>query len=620
MAGLEDDIEQKKQDATNNTLLAAVTDDTNKTGEETAAVIEATAEVQDALDAEKKEANLLKSISEKNSFFDPTNYITPTAPSGDKLSNEDYYPGLNQNVIQGYHQGKFFNSALVGSSNVAPMAVVSARKKEMAQQAYTKAKNAEIAKDKALSFKVTAAPQFIAELQDQAMLYTKEMAGKYGGNYQALFKDPDYIVTMERFDTEGKKTLYVHERILQTQKDALNPDRTINPENNKIFGEYASASGNFDAKTVADKIRKGQFSATTFADKIKTNDNLKAWTDPKNLQNFVREVKDEEFRKAPKGTYSKLEKLSVTDAFMDKESHDSALALYVKRHDVYGAGDPEAPEGTPEYKQWEKFRENQWISDKAHGDKYAKEKSLVESGESARFNDNLAWMKRQDDKYNYYGEVENKVTDKNRVVSFAQTEDAVKRRADYATYMKQFPTNKNNGYTTIQLGEPTNNKGTWSTNQAGITMKGGDGKFYTLTPEQIYQKGQNPKTGAEFIKNNKNVYEDAKIARQNKAGKSIVVSEEVGHFVRSSSGRWIPLELAGKGKHSDVTTMIIQKAKIVTGYKKVEDPNNPGVYTQEPIVSNSTFTITKPIGEQYEKANLLNHKATSSQVGAAKVY
>jgi hypothetical protein len=110
------------------------------------------------------------------------------------------------------------------------------------------------------------------------------------------------------------------------------------------------------------------------------------------------------------------------------------------------------------------------------------------------------------------------------------------------------------------------------------------------------------------------------LALKNKAGKSVVVSEEVGHFVRSSDGKWIPLELAGKGKHSDVTTMIIQKAKIVTGYQEVADPNNPGSFTQEPIVSKSTFTITKPIGEQYEKANLLNHKATSTQVGASTVY
>jgi len=603
-----------------NTVLKVITGQSNKTTEEVANETSAVADAQDAVDEQKRVAKVAEQIQKNNDFFDPASYITPTAPTGDKLTNADFYPGLEQNVIQGYHQGKFFNSALVGSTNVAPMAVIEARKKELAQQAYTKAKNAEIARQKVQSFKVTAAPQFVSEINDRAMLYSQQMAKKYGNNYEALLKDPEYINTMRRFDEQGRSTLTTHERILKMQKDAEKGDLIISPEDAKFAQEYMTATGNLNAEHVANGIINGTFKATDFADRIQTYDNLKGWSTAENLNRFVREVKNEEFRKAPKGTYSKLEKLSVTDKFMDRDAHEQGLAQYVRDHKLYNAGNPDAPVGTPEHDKWVKFKSNQWEADKANGDKLQKEKSLVESGESARFSDNLAWMKHQDDKYNYYGEVEQRVTDKNRVVSFAQTEDATKRKADYTSYMKQFPTNKNNGYTTIQLGEPTNNKGTWSTNQAGITMKGGDGKFYTLSTEQIYAKGQDKVNGPKFIKDNKSVYEDAKLALKNKAGKSVVVSEEVGHFVRSSSGKWIPLELAGEGKHGDVTTMIIQKAKIVTGYKKVEDPNSPGVYTQEPIVSNSTFTITKPIGEEYEKANLLNHKATSSQMGAAKVY
>jgi hypothetical protein len=66
--------------------------------------------------------------------------------------------------------------------------------------------------------------------------------------------------------------------------------------------------------------------------------------------------------------------------------------------------------------------------------------------------------------------------------------------------------------------------------------------------------------------------------------------------------------------------MIIQKSRLVTGYQEVPDPDNPGLFKQEPIVSNTTFTVTKPIGEQYEKANLLNHQATSTQVAATQKY
>lgn len=619
MAGLEDDIQQKQEETTRNTLLATVTGDATKTGEEAANAVQITSDAQDALDAENKKSEVLKTINEKNAFFDPANYITPTAPSGDKLSNEDYYPGLNQNVIQGYHQGKFFNSALVGSSNVAPMAVIAARKKELAQQAYAKAKNEEIARTKALSFSVTAAPQFIAELYGEAMLYTKEKVDKLG-SYQALFKDPEYMETMRRFDIEGKKTLYMNERITQVKKDAQKPDRFIPPALVELYKGYEAATGDFNAKIVAKKIRLKEFSATDYADRADTYDNLSRWSDSKNLDNFVVTIKKEDISKMPKGMNDKYVKIGSTDQHVDKEAYLKGLAGFTKGNTLYNAGDPEAPTDSPEFKQWQKFSEEQWQADMKYKNIDEKTKEVKLEYNSARFSDNLAWMKRQDEKYNYYGEVEQKVTDKNRIVSFAQNTDAIKRRADYATYMKQFPTNKNNGYTTIQLGEPTNNKGTWSTNQAGITMKGGDGKFYTLTAEQIYKKGQDPKTGAEFRKNNKDVYEDAKIARQSKAGKSVVVSEEVGHFVRSSSGGWIPLELAGEGKHGDVTTMIVQKAKIVTGYKKVADPNNPGLFTQEPIVSNTTFTITKPIGEQYEKANLLNHKATSTQVGASTVY
>ncbi len=600
-----------------NTLLNVITGQPNKTTEEVANETSAVADAQDAVDEQKRAAKVAEQIQKNNDFFDPASYITPTAPSGDKLTNADFYPGLEQNVIQGYHQGKFINSALVGSTNVAPMAVIEARKKELAQQAYTKAKNAEIARQKVQSFKVTAAPQFVSEINDRAMLYSQQMAKKYGNNYEALLKDSEYINTMRRFDEQGRSTLTTHERILKMQKDAEKGDLIISPEDAKFAQEYMTATGNLNAEHVANGIINGTFKATDFADRIQTYDNLKAWSTSENLNRFVREVKDEEFRKAPKGTYSKLEKLSITDKFMDRDAHEQGLAQYVRDHKLYNAGNPDAPIGTPEHDKWVKFTSNQWEADKANGDKLQKEKSLVESGESARFSDNLAWMKHQDDKYNYYGEVENKVTDKNRVVSFAQTEDAVKRRADYSTYMKQFPTNKNNGYTTIQLGEPTNNKGTWSVNQVGVTLKAGDGKFYTLTPEYIIKRS---KEDPKFKTNNKAAIEDAENLLKSKAGNTMVVSEEVGHFVRSSEGKWIPLELAGRGKHSDVTTMIIQKARVVTGYEKVKDPDNPGLFKQEPIVSGTTFTITKPIGEQYEKANLLNHKATSSQVGASTVY
>ena len=414
MAGLEDDIEQKKQDAASNEILSAVTDDNTKTGEETAGSIQATVDAQDDLDAEKRESEVLKKINEKNAFFDPTNYITPAAPSADKLTNEDYYPGLNQNVIQGYHQGKFFNSALVGSSNVAPMAVISARRKELAQQAYTKAKNEEIAKGKVLAFKVTAAPQFIAELQDQAMLYTKEMVGKYGNNYQALLKDPDYINTMQKFDTEGKKTLYVHERILKTQKDAQKSNLIINPENVKLFGEYANGSGDFDAKTVADKIRKGEFSATTFADKIKTNDNLEAWSKTSNLDRFVTTIKKEDISKMPKGGTDKYVKIGSTDTHVDKEAYLKGLAEYAREYDLYNSGNPDAPTDSPEYKKWEKFSQNQLESDMKYKnvDEKTKEIKIEQNIEAQR----LAWDK---DKYakesvQWYNQVHNDVTEKHK--------------------------------------------------------------------------------------------------------------------------------------------------------------------------------------------------------------
>ena len=63
MAGLDNEIQQKQEETTTNTLLGAVTDDVTKTGEATANAVQATVDAQDALDAEKKDAALLKTIN-----------------------------------------------------------------------------------------------------------------------------------------------------------------------------------------------------------------------------------------------------------------------------------------------------------------------------------------------------------------------------------------------------------------------------------------------------------------------------------------------------------------------------------------------------------------------------
>ena len=128
-------------------VLTAITGQDGKTTEEIAAEAAKIADAQDELDESKRAAALAEQLQKTNDFFNAANYVTPVAPSNDKLTNEDFFPS-RQNYAQGHIQGKFFSSNSYASQVLAPMAAIENRKRELAQQAYTKAKNAEIARQK----------------------------------------------------------------------------------------------------------------------------------------------------------------------------------------------------------------------------------------------------------------------------------------------------------------------------------------------------------------------------------------------------------------------------------------------------------------------------------------
>lgn len=600
----------------------------NKSGEELANDVELVTDAEKQQEQEKQAKELQDKLSKTNDLFNPINYTSPVGPTSDKLTDADYYPTKGRSLQQGSFQGKFLQTNFYAAQKLTPVSVIEARRKEAEAKAYAKAKNEELARQKVLSFHADAAPQFVSELNDYAMMHVGNYVKKYNNNYQAILRDPEFIRDMRKFDEQGKATILVHDKIQKLQKEAAKGNKTTSPEQVKIMEEYQSASGGFNAETVSKGILDGSLKVTDIQGKLDAYDNMKDFNETKNLDRFVTKVSKEEFAKAPKGTYSRLLKIGETEQYLDPKAFTSGLAQFVRDNNVYGSGNPDAPEGSNEFKQWKEFSENQLQSAISYKRESLLNKDLEQSGEHERFQDNLAnakfkYQKEKDNK-NYYEEVRNQVTNQETIQQISSIKDPAQRKKAYEEYMNQFPINKNNGYTAIQLGEPTNSSGTW--NKAQIfrsfedksqPIKDANGKVtgyksFVMTPTQIVEKA---KTDAKFKKTYEDIISEAKTILTSSSGDFHITSEAASHCVRSSSGKIIPLELAGEGSHKQSFTTITQSGSIVLGYQTNKNTNE-----QEPILSNAGWNVMKPIDQAHERSVLLNRKPTSKQVENAQDY
>jgi hypothetical protein len=600
----------------------------DKSNEELADEVSLVTDAEKQQEQEKQAKELQDKIAKTNDLFNPINYVSPVGPSSDKLTDTDYYPTKGRGLQQGSFQGKFLQTNFYAAQNLTPVGVIEARRKEAEAKAYAKAKNEELARQKVLSFHAEAAPQFVSELNDYAMMHIDKYVKKYNNNYQAILRDPEFIRDMRKFDEQGKATIMIHDRIKKLQTEAAKSTKTTSPEQVKIMEEYESASGNFNAEAVAKGILDGSLKVTDYQGRFDAYDTMETFHNTKKLDEFIVKVSEEKFAKAPKGTYSKLLQIGKTEQYLDPKAFKSGLARFVMDNKIYGAGNPVAPVGSEDFKQWEDFSEKQLQTAISYKRESITDRELKESGEHERFQDNLnaskfTYQKEKDNK-NYYEEVRNQVTDEEGIQQIATISNPNKRREAYNEYMRQFPTNKNNGYTSIQLGEPTNSSGTWNKSQIfrsfenknkPIKNKNGEVVGYetfVMTPNQIVEKS---KVDAIFKKTYEGVISEAENILKNSSGDFHITSESASHSVRSSMGKIIPLELAGEGAHKQVFTTITQSGSIVVGYETNEQTKET-----EPILSSSGWNIMKPIDQAHERSVLLNRKPTSKQVETAQEY
>jgi hypothetical protein len=358
----------------------------------------------------KQLATKLKTV---NSFFNPINYVTPA--SSDKLTNQDFYPTLNQPLVHGNTGGKY-SVNLFSSQVLAPMAVIDSRRRALEAQEYAKQVNAQKATQRLLSYNVsTAPPQFQRELQDRAMLRIQEWRQKYKGNDQALLNDMDFQREMKSIDNGGKALYDIHSRMLQAQSDAKKLGRTLSPEQMREYDQFFKATGEFDVQHTIDGLINGTLEPHKMIGKLTAYDAMNSFSNMTNLARFKKTISDEQFRGAAKGTYSKTLKVGLTHTFLDKNAYMEGLKGAVKDLDIYESGNPDAPVGTAEHNQWLKFSQRQWESDEKAFYNKAEKQDLVENGMAEA--NRLAWdkAKYEMDSKSFYQKLATEVTDNHKI-------------------------------------------------------------------------------------------------------------------------------------------------------------------------------------------------------------
>lgn len=409
-----DNTDETQADASSQVNSNIVADALNKNSDISTDELNSQKDQLNAAKSEEADQQQIKQIATKlntaNSFFNPINYITPS--SADKLTNQDFYPTLGQPLTHGSTNGKFFSTNLFSSQVLAPMAVIESRRKAVEAQEYAKQVNAQKATQKLLSFNVSAAPpQFQKELQDRAMLRIQDWRKKYNGNDQALLNDMDFQREMKAIDNGGKALYDIHSRMLQAQSDAKKLGRTLSPEQTKQYEAFFKATGEFDSEHTVNGLVDGTLKPHEMIGKLTAYDAMSSFSNMTNLARFKKTISDEQFMGAAKGTYSKTLKVGLTHTFLDKNAYMEGLKQAVKDLDVYGSGNPDAPEGTAEHNQWKEFSQRQWESDEKAFYSKKQEQDLVENGMAEA--NRLAWDKAKHtlDSQSFYEKIAKDVTD-----------------------------------------------------------------------------------------------------------------------------------------------------------------------------------------------------------------
>lgn len=531
---------------------------------------DAKSEEQDQLQTKQ----ITTKLNTANSFFNPINYVTP--PSSDKLTNQDFYPTLNQPLVHGNTGGKY-GVNLFSSQVLAPMAVIDSRRRALEAQEYAKQVNAQKATQRLLNFNIsTAPPQFQRELQDRAMLRIQDWRQKYKGNDQALLNDMDFQREMKSIDNGGKALYDIHSRMLQAQSDAKKLGRTLSPEQMKEYEQFFKATGEFDAQHTVDGLIKGTLEPHKMIGKLTAYDAMNSFSNMTNLARFKKTISDEQFRGAAKGTYSKTLKVGLTHTFLDKNAYMEGLKGAVKDLDIYESGNPDAPEGTAEHNQWLKFSQRQWESDeKAYYNKAAKQ-DLVENGMAEA--NRLSWdkAKYEMDSKSFYQKLATEVTDNHKqniagIINQYSSDPKKAKEAVRQYYIKNgIQTNDVLALPTVTVPIKEKTMGV-SSNQLRVQVFSKDKKSWKLLSPYEIINGNYDKKNFE-IKPEDKIYKAAKYAQDH--GTVIFNKDYEGatNMYMTTSGLMSPYQLnaneTGKADHNKITSTIISRGGISMGQTK----------------------------------------------------
>lgn len=596
-------------------------------------------------------AKKLKDAMDANdNSFSPLNYITPEAKStvpDEKLTTSDYFPTHGQPLMIGSYSGKYIgNVPIFAAQGIIPMGVIDARRKKFEATIAAQQRKAEADRQAILSIRYKSAPQFNEEINQQNLVRIKDYwLKKHGNNYSSLINDPDFILEQNKIRDLSNKTLYYHDKMSALAERAKDKDAMLTDEQRKNIQDWNTATGNFDAKTTIENSLNGKLNIDHQIGNAEAYDNMRLFLDKDNLEKFV--------VKAPvdlttgktlyeggklsrinqyKGVgFSKSQSTTLDKTYLDEKATRQGIKSYVLSKNIYGAGNPNADENSPEYKKYKEFEDKTWEEAKAYKNSLDAKQTIFDNGAAAYNSHQLAKAKAEKDSTTYYKSVLSTLTNPDKLNDILAIKDPSERKQKYKEYSKQFKRGVDSdgrdiyGYTTFDLGAPASKQGFYQSYNTGIPIQ-----YKTIiNGKQVYgRRFMTAHQVADFERNNPNLkrkgdfvggyympaemVNEAEVIRRNRSGEMLKTSEFGFHAIRDKqSGKLVPLEYA-KDADGDLSTQIGSSGNIITGYTEQPDPNNPKQMIQVPVQGKYQWTTMNGIDKEIERASL-ESKVTASE-------